>query len=156
MLRADWLLRKTSQNQSQRAYRGLPVFAPRGLLPSPVPLRDVNAIRNGNRDGRSAYRENRLIVSMRAFRLHQRRHLAFPDCLGQLILYTMPDCLSSSWNLVWIGYLAVFLRCLLLTYRFRYARHSRLEKQPNRRRQKLCYFRDSAPATYRFIFLLLR
>ena len=26
----------------------------------------------------------------------------FPDGLGQLILYTVPDCLSSSWNLVWI------------------------------------------------------
>src|SRR5215475_6238477 len=37
--------------------------------------------------------------------------------------------------------LAVFPRCSLLTYRFRYARRSRLEKQPTKRRRKTCLFR---------------
>src|SRR5262249_29665657 len=39
------------------------------------------------------------------------------------------------------GQLAVFPRCSLLTYRFRYARRSRLEKQPTDRRRKACLFR---------------
>jgi len=39
------------------------------------------------------------------------------------------------------GQLAVFPRCSLLTYRFRYARRSRLEKQPTDRRRKSCLFR---------------
>ena len=40
------------------------------------------------------------------------------------------------------GQLAVFPRCSLLTYRFRYARRSRLEKQPTDLRRKVCYFGD--------------
>src|SRR6516162_9857362 len=40
------------------------------------------------------------------------------------------------------GQLAVFPRCSLLTYQFRYARHSRLEKQPTDLRRKACYFGD--------------
>src|SRR5580692_4168362 len=40
------------------------------------------------------------------------------------------------------GQLAVFLRCSLLTYQFRYARRSRLEKQPTDRRRKPCYLWD--------------
>jgi len=40
------------------------------------------------------------------------------------------------------GQLAVFPRCSLLTYRFRYARRSRLEKQPTDLRRKTCYFGD--------------
>src|SRR5262245_49268224 len=45
------------------------------------------------------------------------------------------------------GQLAVFPRCSLLTYRFRYARRSRLEKQPTDRRRKSCLFRgqDTSP-----------
>src|SRR6516165_3987639 len=39
------------------------------------------------------------------------------------------------------GRLAVFPRCSLLTYRFRYARRSRLEKQPTDLRRKACLFR---------------
>ena len=39
------------------------------------------------------------------------------------------------------GQLAVFPRCSLLTYRFRYARRSRLAKQPTDRRRKTCLFR---------------
>src|SRR6516165_10442383 len=39
------------------------------------------------------------------------------------------------------GRLAVFPRCSLLTYRFRYARRSRLEKQPTDLRRKVCLFR---------------
>ena len=39
------------------------------------------------------------------------------------------------------GQLAVFPRCSLLTYRFRYARRSRLEKQPTDLRRKVCLFR---------------
>ena len=39
------------------------------------------------------------------------------------------------------GQLAVFPRCSLLTYRFRYALRSRLEKQPTDRRRKPCLFR---------------
>ena len=39
------------------------------------------------------------------------------------------------------GQLAVFPRCSLLTYRFRYARRSGLEKQPTDRRRKSCLFR---------------
>jgi hypothetical protein len=35
-----------------------------------------------------------------------------------------------------------FPRCSLLTYRFRYARRSRLEKQPTDLRRKTCYFGD--------------
>jgi len=44
------------------------------------------------------------------------------------------------------GRLAVFPRCSLLTYQFRYARHSRLEKQPTGRRRCRHYMRDSTPA----------
>src|ERR1700737_4721779 len=40
------------------------------------------------------------------------------------------------------GRLAAFPRCSLLTYRFRYARRSRLEKQPTDLRRKACYFGD--------------
>src|SRR5215467_10623605 len=46
------------------------------------------------------------------------------------------------------GQLAVFPRCSLLTYRFRYARRyrqsgsDRLEKQPTDLRRKACYFGD--------------
>src|SRR5215470_17710781 len=40
------------------------------------------------------------------------------------------------------GQLAVFPRCSLLTYRSRYARRSRLEKQPTDLRRKICYFGD--------------
>src|SRR5260370_20216422 len=40
------------------------------------------------------------------------------------------------------GQLAVLPRCSLLTYRFRYARRSRLEKQPTDLRRKTCYFGD--------------
>ena len=40
------------------------------------------------------------------------------------------------------GQLAVFPRCSLLTYQFRYARRSRLEKQPTDRRRKPCYLWD--------------
>src|SRR5712672_2487640 len=40
------------------------------------------------------------------------------------------------------GQLAVFLRCSLLTYQFRYARRSRLEKQPTDRRRKPRYLWD--------------
>jgi hypothetical protein len=40
------------------------------------------------------------------------------------------------------GQLAVFLRCSLLTYQFRYARRSRLEKQPTDRRRKPGYLWD--------------
>ena len=40
------------------------------------------------------------------------------------------------------GQLAVFPRCSLLTYRFRYARYSRLEKQPTDLRRKACLFRE--------------
>src|SRR5260370_40662028 len=43
------------------------------------------------------------------------------------------------------GQLAVFPRCSLLTYRFRYARRSRLEKQPTDLRRKTCYFGDRTP-----------
>src|SRR6201993_2295525 len=39
------------------------------------------------------------------------------------------------------GQLAVFPRCSLLTYRFRYARRSRLEKKPTDLRRKTCVFR---------------
>jgi hypothetical protein len=39
------------------------------------------------------------------------------------------------------GQLAVFPRCSLLTYRFRYACRSRLEKQPTDLRRKTCLFR---------------
>src|SRR5215470_18623185 len=39
------------------------------------------------------------------------------------------------------GQLAVFPRCSLLTYRFRYDRRSRLEKQPTDLRRKSCLFR---------------
>src|ERR1700741_1329539 len=39
------------------------------------------------------------------------------------------------------GQLAVFPRCSVLTYRFRYARRSRLEKQPTERRRKACSIR---------------
>src|SRR5258705_9967196 len=45
-------------------------------------------------------------------------------------------------NPVGRGRLAVFPRCSLLTYRFRYARRSRLEKQPTDLRRKTCYFGD--------------
>src|SRR6201993_838753 len=45
------------------------------------------------------------------------------------------------------GQLAVFPRCSLLTYRFRYARRSRLEKQPTDLRRKACYFGDSTLQT---------
>jgi hypothetical protein len=38
--------------------------------------------------------------------------------------------------------LPVFRRCSLLTYPFRYARRSRLEKQPTDRRRKPCYLWD--------------
>src|SRR6516164_11846313 len=44
------------------------------------------------------------------------------------------------------GQLAVFPRCSLLTYRFRYARRSRLEKQPTDLRRNACYFADRALA----------
>src|SRR5215467_11848619 len=40
------------------------------------------------------------------------------------------------------GQLAVFPRCSLLTYQFRYARRSCLEKQPTDLRRKACYFGD--------------
>src|SRR5271155_5507448 len=40
------------------------------------------------------------------------------------------------------GQSAVFLRCSLLTYQSRYARRSRLEKQPTDRRRKPCYSWD--------------
>jgi hypothetical protein len=43
------------------------------------------------------------------------------------------------------GQLAVFPRCSLLTYQFRYARHSRLEKQPTdpaAAGRKPCYLWD--------------
>src|SRR5262249_4659194 len=40
------------------------------------------------------------------------------------------------------GQLAVFPRCSLLTYQSRYARRSRLEKQPTDLRPKICYFGD--------------
>src|ERR1700748_1840049 len=40
------------------------------------------------------------------------------------------------------GQLVVFLRCSLLTYQFRYARRSRLEKQLTDRRRKPCYLWD--------------
>src|SRR5215469_6321491 len=40
------------------------------------------------------------------------------------------------------GRLAVFPRCSLLTYESRYARCSRLEKQPTDLRRKACYFGD--------------
>src|SRR5260370_42069454 len=40
------------------------------------------------------------------------------------------------------GQLAVFPRCSLLTYQFRYARRSRLEKQPTDRRRKPRYLWD--------------
>src|SRR6516225_61008 len=46
------------------------------------------------------------------------------------------------------GQLAVFPRCSLLTYRFRYARRycqsgsDRLEKQPTDLRRKICLFRE--------------
>jgi hypothetical protein len=40
------------------------------------------------------------------------------------------------------GQLAVFPRCSLLTYQFRYARRSRLEKQPTGRRRCHHYMRD--------------
>src|SRR3984893_5267572 len=40
------------------------------------------------------------------------------------------------------GQLAVFPRCSLLTYQSRYARRSRLEKQPTDLRRKACYFGD--------------
>src|SRR6516165_2101252 len=39
------------------------------------------------------------------------------------------------------GQLAVFPRCSFLTYRFRYDRRSRLEKQPTDLRRKSCLFR---------------
>src|SRR5215472_13213429 len=42
------------------------------------------------------------------------------------------------------GQLAVFPRCSLLTYQSRYARRSRLEKQPTDRRRKPRYLWDSA------------
>src|SRR6516165_12663756 len=45
-------------------------------------------------------------------------------------------------NPVGRGWSAVFRRCSLLAYRFRYARHSRLEKQPTSLRRKTCYFED--------------
>jgi UDP-N-acetylglucosamine acyltransferase len=41
--------------------------------------------------------------------------------------------------------LAVFPRCSLLTFRFRYDRRSRLEKQPTDLRRKACYFGDRTP-----------
>ncbi len=44
------------------------------------------------------------------------------------------------------GQLAVFPRCSLLTYQFRYARRSRLEKQPTDRRRCRHYMRDGTPA----------
>jgi hypothetical protein len=40
------------------------------------------------------------------------------------------------------GRLAVFPRCSLLTYQSRYARRSRLEKQPTDQPRKPCYFAD--------------
>ncbi len=40
------------------------------------------------------------------------------------------------------GRLAVFPRCSLLTYQFRYARRSRLEKQPTDLRRRHHYMRD--------------
>src|SRR5215831_3433048 len=45
------------------------------------------------------------------------------------------------------GQLAVFPRCSLLTYRFRYDRRSRLEKRPTDLRRKACLFRgqDTRP-----------
>src|SRR5215470_11411190 len=48
------------------------------------------------------------------------------------------------------GQSAVFPRCSLLTYRFRYARRSRLEKQPTDRRRKSCLFRgqDTSEKTW--------
>src|SRR5260221_3800014 len=48
------------------------------------------------------------------------------------------------------GQLAVFLRCSLLTYQFRYARRSRLEKQPTDRRRKPCYLWDRTRASVAF------
>src|SRR5215469_13217326 len=42
------------------------------------------------------------------------------------------------------GQLAVFPRCSLLTYQSRYARRSRLEKQPTDRRRRPRYLWDSA------------
>ena len=45
-------------------------------------------------------------------------------------------------NPVGRGQLAVFPHCSLLTYRFRYARRSRLEKQPTDLRRKACLFRE--------------
>src|SRR5258708_18357647 len=45
------------------------------------------------------------------------------------------------------GRLTVFPRCSLLTYRFRYARRSRLEKQPTDLRRKTRYFGDRALAS---------
>jgi len=44
------------------------------------------------------------------------------------------------------GRLAVFPRCSLLTYRFRYARRSRLEKQPTDLRRRYHYMRDGTLA----------
>jgi len=38
-----------------------------------------------------------------------------------------------------VGQLAAFPRCSLLTYRFRYARRSRLENQPTDRRRYASY-----------------
>ena len=54
------------------------------------------------------------------------------------------------------GRLAVFLRCSLLTYQFRYARHSRLEKQPTGLRRKASYFVNRTRATLQSCWLSLR
>jgi len=48
------------------------------------------------------------------------------------------------------GRLAVFPRCSLLTYRLRYARRSRLEKQPTDLRRKTRYFGDRTLASQSF------
>src|SRR5260221_14786031 len=51
------------------------------------------------------------------------------------------------------GQLAVFLRCSLLTYQFRYARRSRLEKQPTdpaAAGRKPCYLWDRTRALVAF------
>src|ERR1700741_1091548 len=52
------------------------------------------------------------------------------------------------------GELAVFPRCSLLTYQFRYARRSRLEKQPTDLRRKTCYFGDRTLVKWLFVFLV--
>src|SRR5260370_2601334 len=79
-------------------------------------------MKNGRRSGSGRTRGGRLSEAIRNRRATQPTAHFHRNPLGR-------------------GQLAVFPRCSLLTYRFRYDRRSRLEKQPTDLRRKTCLFR---------------